>query len=230
MTIKFFARSTGGSKGEMYIYQEIGDEDWGGISARTVRDELKKVGAVKDLDIFINSPGGGVFEGFAIYNQLMRHPAKKTVFVDGVAASIASVIMLAGERRVVAENADVMIHDPWGIGFGNSRDMRKVADTLDQIRDNVLDTYFSRTGYDRAKLSQMMADETWFDAKKSLEMGFATEIAGATTAQANFSMMAKFKNAPQKYVAASKQHQTRLAEMQMSAAAVRSIRASSAGK
>lgn len=228
MTIKFFARSTGAKKGELYLYQEIGDEDWGGISAKGVSTELKKIGAVTEMDIFINSPGGGVFEGFAIYNQLMRHSAKKTVYVDGVAASIASVIMLCADRRVVAENADVMIHDPWGLGMGNSRDMRKVADTLDTIRDNILDTYVSRTGYDRAKLSQMMADETWFNAKKAVEMGFATEISSANNVQASFSMMSKFKNAPAKYTGASLHHKTRLAEMSMAATAITKNRASSA--
>ena len=225
---QFFARAVGNKKGELYIYQEIGDEDWGGISARGVRDELKKIGDVAEMSIYINSPGGGVFEGFAIYNQLMRHSAKKTVYVDGVAASIASVIMLAADRRVIAENADVMIHDPWGMGFGNSRDMRKVADTLDQVRDNILDTYVARTGYDRKKLSDMMAAETWFNAKDALSYGFATEMSDAAQVSASFTMMKKFKNAPQKYSGAALSSKTRLAEMSMAASAIQRSRASSA--
>jgi ATP-dependent Clp protease protease subunit len=168
-----------------------------------------------------------VFEGFAIYNQLMRHSAKKTVYVDGVAASISSVIMLAADRRVVAENADVMIHDPWGIGFGNSRDMRKVAETLDKIRDNILDTYVARTGYDRKKLSDMMEAETWFNAKEAKAYGFATEISEASQVSASFTMMKKFKNAPQKYAGPALSHKTRLAEMSMAASAVSRSRASS---
>ena len=227
---QFFARSVGGKKGELYIYQDIGDEAYGGVSARSVRDELKKVGDVAEMDIFINSPGGEVFEGFAIYNQLMRHPAKKTVFVDGIAASTASVIMLAGDRRVVAENADVMIHDPWGMGYGNARDMLKVADTLDKVRDNILETYVSRTGYDRKKLSDMMAKETWFNAQEALSYGFATEVGLSSTAFAAFTMIKKFKNAPQKYSGVALSHKTRLAEMSMAASAVVRSRASSEPK
>jgi ATP-dependent Clp protease protease subunit len=217
----FFARATGTKSGELYIYQEIGNEDWGGISAKTVAAELKKLGNVAELNIYLNSPGGGVFEGFAIYQQLMRHTAKKTVYVDGLAASIASVILLAADRRIVAENASMMIHDPWGFAMGSAADMRKSAEALDKVRDSILDTYVARTGYDRKKLSDMMAAETWFDAKEAKKYGFATELMDANVNNScSFSLLAKYKNTPQNLRGPALSASTRIAEMNMHASQI----------
>lgn len=125
------------------------------------------------IEIRINSPGGNVAEGLAIYNALK--PRRGTVYVDGVAASIASLIAMAGERIVMAENALIMIHDPWTGAQGNAIELRKTADLLDKHRDAMVSAY-ERTGLDKAKLVSLLAEETWMNAEEALALGFADEI------------------------------------------------------
>lgn len=160
---------------EIFIYDVIGDP-WDGTTAKQFAKDLKALGAVSELRVFINSPGGSVFDGHAIYNQLARHKARKLVNIDGIAASIASVVAMAGDEISIAANGMMMIHDPWTLGFGNAEDFRKLADTLDKIGGTILDTYVARTGTDADRIAAMMREETWLDARDAVDLGFADSI------------------------------------------------------
>lgn len=174
---------------DIYFYDVIGSS-WEGTTAKQFGKDLKEIGDVETLNLFINSPGGSVFDGIAIYNQLARHSAKKIVHVDGYAASIASVIAMVGDEIRIAANGMMMIHDPWAwvdvLLQGRAEDFRKTADLLmksaerlDKIRDSILDTYVKRTGGDEDKLSAMMAEETWMTADEAVELGFADTVGDA---------------------------------------------------
>ncbi len=169
--IKFVNR--GAKRGEIWLYDQVGEGFFGGMSAKTFADELNKLGQVDTISLHINSPGGSVFDGVAIYNTLKRHPARLEVDVDGIAASIASVIAMAGDEIRMAANAMMMIHDPYGFSMGDSTDMRKTADLLDQIKGVIVDTYAKRTGQPAADLEAMMSEETWMTAAQALEHGFS---------------------------------------------------------
>jgi ATP-dependent Clp protease protease subunit len=185
--------------GEMYIYEEIGDSLWGGITAQAFADALKGLGSVKSLNIYINSPGGNVFEGLAIFNQIRRFSGKKTAYVDGVAASISSIIPLACDEVKMAPNAMMMIHDPWTMAIGTSEDLRKAADSMDKVRSVLLDTYVAKTKGDSKKISQQMNDETWLTAAECIKQGFADGLTEESTVQAQamaFTLLAKYRHTP----------------------------------
>lgn len=161
---------------EIYIYDAIGQDWFGGISATMVKDELAKIKNVKEITIHLNSPGGDVFEGNAIYNLLNAHKATKYVEIDGLAASMGSVIAMVGDEIRMAENAMMMIHDPRGGMFGTSAELRKQADLIDAVKDSLVGTYVARTGKTEKVVAALMADETWMSAKEAVEMGFATSV------------------------------------------------------
>lgn len=162
---------------DVMIYGVIGD-DWfeESVTAKEFADQLKKVASAKTLNIYINSPGGSVFDGVAIHNTLLRHRARKIVHVDALAASIASVIAMAGDEIHIAQNAFVMIHNPYGVAMGGSADFRKMADSLDKIRGAILDTYVLRTGGKPEDISAMMDEETWLTAGEAVAKGFADKL------------------------------------------------------
>lgn len=176
------------NKISLYIYGDVeGDSyDWwtGDViesetSANHFRNELAKYPNAQQIDIFINSYGGSVFEGTAIYNQLKRHTAHKTVYIDGFACSIASVIAMAGDEIVMPRNALMMIHNMWMGVYGNATELRKAADDLDTINAAGRAAYLERAG---EKLSEdqlvgMMDDETWLTAAQCIEYGLADRYA-----------------------------------------------------
>lgn len=174
---KYWSMKAKGPKAaEVLIYEQIGGGFWSeGIGAKQFAKDLKELGDIDQLDIRINSEGGSVFEGQAIYSQLKNHKATKTVYIDGLAASIASVIAMAGDTIIMPENATMMVHDPWTIAMGNAEDMRKSADALDTIKLGIIAAYRNKTGLDDAEISQIMTDETWMSAKDALEKGFCDE-------------------------------------------------------
>lgn len=192
----FFAKVTD-KRGQIYIYEEIGQGWFGGITAKSFSETLKELGNVNALDIYINSPGGSVFDGIAIYNQIKRFTGEKVIHIDGIAASIASVIAMAGDKIKIASNGMFMIHDPWTMAAGTADDMRKMADSLDKVRETILTTYAAKTGRSLKEIGDWMTAETWMDAKESVEYGFATEIGDEKPMKAEFAMLAKFKNAPE---------------------------------
>jgi ATP-dependent Clp protease protease subunit len=183
--------------GEIFIYDVIGDP-WDGTTGKQFAKDLKSLGAVKVLNVFINSPGGSVFDGFAIFNQLQRHKARKLVSIDGMALSIASVIAMAGDEISIAANAMMMIHDPWSFGFGNAAEFRKLAGMLDKIGGNILGAYAARTGLPDEQLAAMMAEETWMVAQEAVDLGFADAVGAEIqiAAKARGADFSKFKHTP----------------------------------
>jgi len=136
------------------------------------------------IDIYINSPGGVVFEGLAIYNALRRHPARKTVHIDGICASAATIVAMAGDRIIAADNATLMVHAVYNTVRGDAADMRKEAEVLDRLTDTLVNLYVQRTGRPRAEVAAWVAEETWFTAAEALRLGLVDEIAAASRAVA----------------------------------------------
>lgn len=192
-------QNKGGGKGEITIYSEIGDSFWSdSYSAKQFAEDLKKLGDVTSLDIRINSPGGSVFDGFAFYNLLKQHKAEKTVYIDGMAASIASVISMVGDKIIMAEASHMMIHDPYGGCMGTSADMRKTAELLDTLKGTIAGVYASRTGRPMDVFTEAMASETWYTAQEALNAGLCTEISKNQAVAACFDPQKfGFKNIPQ---------------------------------
>ena len=172
----FKVRAAGKKTAEIYVYDVIGEDWWGGITAKDFAQALKDAGDIDTIKLRVNSPGGDVFDGFAIYNQLVRHSARVEADVDGEASSIASIIIMAADEIRVADNAMVMIHDPWSFAVGSAADMRDKAALLDQVKGSLLRTYAARTGQSEDVLSEWMSAETWFDAAQAKANGFADAI------------------------------------------------------
>ncbi|MFI1394090.1 head maturation protease, ClpP-related [Streptomyces sp. NPDC020681] len=157
---------------EVAIYDEVG---FFGTNAADFTRELKGITA-SSIDVRLNSPGGEVFDGIAIYEALRQHPAKVTTYIDGLAASIASVIAMAGDRRIIGRNATMMIHEANGVCIGECRDMRELADLLDKTSNNIADVYAKRSGRGTvASWRALMKGETWFVGAEAVEAGLATE-------------------------------------------------------
>lgn len=160
---------------QLNIYDEIG---FFGITAKQVRDSLtnaKKKG-YKNIVVNINSPGGDVFDGIAIFNDLFNFNGKVTVEITGLAASAATVIAMAGDEIVMAENASFMIHNAWGFSIGNKNDMREMADVLDKIDDSIAMTYAAKASVTKEEALEMMDKETWLDASEAYDFGFVTKV------------------------------------------------------
>ncbi|MFD1627659.1 head maturation protease, ClpP-related [Azospirillum griseum] len=185
---------------EILIYDEIGA--WG-ITANQFVQDLRGLGAVSRIDVRINSPGGEVFDGLAIYNALSKHAAEIVVTIDGIAASIASVIAMAGKDIIMPENAMMMIHDPSGGVWGTAADMRRIADALDKGKQAIISAY-RRCGLADESLSQLMTDETWFSATDALEKGFCTKVEKPVKMSACFDLanLDRFRHPPAALVAA----------------------------
>ncbi len=155
-------------KAHLYIYDVI--EDYWGFGAMECVHELAEVTA-DTVVVHLNSPGGLVYEGFAIYNTLRAHPARIEVVVEGLAASISSVIAMAGDEITVMRTAQVMIHDPWTIILGNAEEMRREAEVLDGLKTQILDAYVAKAGGKRDEISELMTSETFLSGAEALELG-----------------------------------------------------------
>lgn len=173
---------------ELYIYGDVESDsyDWwtdetihSETSANAFRDALAEHPEATEIAVYINSYGGSVFEGTAIYNQLKRHSAHKTVYVDGFACSIASVIAMAGDTVVMPRNALMMIHNMSMGVFGNAAELRKAADNLDTINQAGMEAYLQKAGdkLDAGKLKEMYDAETWLTAAQCMELGLADQYA-----------------------------------------------------
>lgn len=162
---------------EILIYDEIGYGGWfyEGVTAQSMVNQLKDIEADK-IRVRINSPGGDVFEGVAILNALRAHPAHVTTIVDGLAASAASFIAMAGDEIVMARNAEMMIHDPSGLCVGNAADMRDLAEQLDRIGDNIASMYSDRAGGTVDEWRTAMRAETWYSDEEAVSAGLANRI------------------------------------------------------
>ena len=186
-----------GDEADIYIYDEVGSL---GITAQAFVNELKTLKA-RILNLFINSPGGAVFDAMAIYNSLKRHPAMVNVFVDGIAASSASFITQAGERVVMAKGATMMIHEPYAVAIGNSKTMKKMVEYLNKVADGVSEIYAARAGGEPSEWRERMQAETWYRAQEAVDAGLADEVqeieTGAQNRMPRVFNLSKFQNVPE---------------------------------
>lgn len=159
---------------QVAIYDEIG---YFGVTAKDFLGDLKAVRG-DSIEVHLNTPGGEVFDGIAIYNALRNHPAEVTVIVDSLAASIGSVIAMAGDRIVMTRNSQMMIHDGHGMCVGNAADMRNLADLLDKTSDNIASIYAERTGTSTKTWRNVMRAEKWYSAEEAVSAGLADEVQG----------------------------------------------------
>ena len=168
---------------EIIIYGSIGD-DWyedAAVSAKQFSEALAALPKnITQIDLRLNSPGGSVFDGVTIYERLKQHPANVTVYVDGIAASIASIIAMAGNEIIIGEGSFIMIHKPLTMTWGNSDDHERNIRILDGIESQMLNIYSKKTGLGRTELENMLTQETWMDANTCLANGFATSISDSS--------------------------------------------------
>lgn len=174
------------TEAEIVIYAAIGDDFWGDGSYISARDFSKQLSTIPEtvntLHVRINSPGGDVFDGVAIYNRLKQHKAKKIVYVDGLAASIASIIALAGDEIVMGEGALYMIHLPLTLARGNRMFFDNVVNRLMDVEEQMLGIYSRKTGMDRNEIRAMLEKETWLDADQAIEKKFVDSKVEETVA------------------------------------------------
>lgn len=166
------------------IYDEI---SWFGISAADFNRELRSVTS-KSIVLHLNSPGGDVFDGLAIYNGLLQHPADVHVTVDGIAASIASVIAMAGDTVEMAKGSMMMIHEPFALVIGDAADMRKQAEALDLMGDSIAGIYAARAGGESGDWRALMRDETWYSDQSAVDAGLADSVSGTSAAKNTFDL------------------------------------------
>ncbi len=165
--------------GEIYIYGEITDIKWWDedITPIDIKEELDKLKDVDSINVYVNSPGGNVFAGVAIYNMLRRVNKPVTAYVDGIAASIASLIVLAADKVVMPFNAMLMIHNVWMCACGDYKTFRELADKIKKIQDStVTEAYQRKTGLSNEKLTKMMDEETWMNGDEAVKLGFADVV------------------------------------------------------
>jgi len=175
---KFWNFKQEGTVGELTLYGDIASSTWWGdeITPKQFKTDLDALGAVDTLNVFINSGGGDVFAGQAIYSMLKRHAANKVVYIDGLAASAASLIAMAGDKIIMPANAMMMVHKAWTIALGNADELRKMADDMDKMDSSIAQAYETKTGKTKEEILAIMEAETWMTAEEAVTDGFADEI------------------------------------------------------
>jgi ATP-dependent protease ClpP protease subunit len=176
----------------IFLYSPIASDSYYGdsISSKDVIAAIESLGTVKEINVRINSPGGEVFEGDAIYNALMRSSAKINVFIDGIAASAAGFVAMAGDSIEIAENAFFMMHEAWSIAFGNKRDMAKTITLLDKVDGVQIQIFTAKTGMTSDQVKAWLEAETWFTAQEALDAKLVDRI-GTTFKRAGADASAK---------------------------------------
>lgn len=202
------------SSADLFFYGDIVSETWKSeryeddMAPGDVKEFLDQLDGTENINIHINSGGGSVFGGIAIYNMLRRNNAHKTVYVDGLAASIASVIMMAGDEIVMPKNATVMIHKPSASYFfttKNADDLRKDAESLDTCQEAIMQTYMTKAKVDKEEIEQKVNDETWLTGEEAAELfDIKVEEANDAVACAGSSMFFCYKNVPTSLTAQGK--------------------------
>lgn len=195
--------SADGKTGDIFIYGEITQyawEEYGEKSAKMFQQELEDLGVVDTINLYVNSPGGSVFEGVAIHNMLKRHSARVIAHVDALAASIASVIIMSANEIRMPSNSMLMIHNPWTWVSGNAADLRKAADDLDRIGESAIVSYLAKAGdkLTEEKLREMLDAETWLMAEEAYQYGLCDVVEEENKMAASISedLFAKYKNVP----------------------------------
>ncbi len=173
---KFWNFTDEGEVRTLRIEGQIADETWFGdeVTPQLFKNDL--LAGTGDITLWINSPGGDVFAVAQIYNMLMDYQGDVHVIIDGLAASAASVIAMAGTTVSMSPVAMMMIHNPWTFAQGEAKDMAKVIEMLGEIKESIINAYELRTGLSRTKISHLMDSESWFNAKKAVELGFADKV------------------------------------------------------
>lgn len=194
------AKAEESDEAEVFIYGDIGGW-WGGVSAEEFAKEIAALD-VKTLNVRLNSPGGLVFDGVAIYNTLAQHDANVIINVEGIAASIASVIAMAGDEIRIAEGSRFMIHNPWTFAMGDEEALIAEAAVLKGLKSDLIDIYTARTEQKRDDLSDWMTAETWLSARDAVDKGFADTMTPAKKkekkdAHARSAVLRFFRNVPQ---------------------------------
>ncbi|SDI19037.1 ATP-dependent Clp endopeptidase, proteolytic subunit ClpP [Alteribacillus persepolensis] len=211
--------SADGESGDIFIYGDIERYQWieEDTTASSFRDDLDNLGDVSTINLYINSPGGSVFEGVAIHNMLKRHEAKVNVRIDALAASIASVIAMAGDTIYMPKNSMLMIHNPWTIALGNAKELRKTADDLDRIGGSAVQSYLQKAGdkLTEEKLQEMLDEETWLSADEAYQYGLAdvVEEENQMAASINKDFFAQYKNVPDHLMKEEKSNQLSAEEL-----------------
>ena len=192
-----------GTGAELYLYGDIVDDEltaayFGGTCPQEIADFFAGLNPTTPLTIYFNSPGGDVFAGLAIHSIVKRHTGHKTGQVDGMAASIASVILMGCDEIVVNTGAQVMVHDPWTCAAGNSRDLRAVADDLDNAKESLLDVYMGKTrdGVTRETVADLMSAETWLRGEQAAKYFVLDTKEAPAVAAAASTMFGSYKNLP----------------------------------
>ena len=160
----------------LFLNGTIAEESWfdDEVTPALFKEELNS--GEGDITVWINSPGGDCVAAAQIYNMLMNYKGNVTVKIDGIAASAASVIAMAGNKVIVSPVSMIMIHNPATIDFGDTNELQKAIAMLDEVKESIINAYEIKTGLSRAKLSHLMDAETWMDANSAIELGFADEI------------------------------------------------------
>ncbi|MBT9173156.1 MAG: ATP-dependent Clp protease proteolytic subunit [Syntrophomonadaceae bacterium] len=160
----------------LYLDGAIAEETWFGDEVTPKQFKAELISGSGDITVWINSPGGCVFAASQIYNMLMDYKGKVTVKIDGIAASAASVIAMAGGEVLMSPVSMIMLHNPMTIAFGDTEEMEKAIGMLSEVKESIINAYELKTGLSRVKLSHLMDAESWFNAKKAVELGFADKI------------------------------------------------------
>ena len=171
-----FIQNEDTSETELLFNGPISEDTWWGdeVTPALFRDELAKVSG--NLTVWLNSPGGDVFAASQIYSMLKNHKGKVTVKIDGIAASAASVVAMAGDETLIAPTALMMIHDPSTCAMGNKADMEKAIALLDEVKESIINAYAEKSHLSRNKIARLMDEETWMNAEKALQLGFVDGI------------------------------------------------------
>lgn len=172
-----FKNQAAGKNPELLVYGDIG-EWWGEVQSREFAEQLQAITS-DEIDVRINSNGGSVFTAQAIYSSLKRHPASVNVYIDGIAASAATIIAMAGDKIIMPENTMMMIHSPLVGVYGNADELRDTADILDKVRDTIVAVYRDKSGLDDDKILELMAEDTYLTAAEALDFGLVDEVSPA---------------------------------------------------
>ena len=170
------SQSTQAPERTLFLNGTIAEESWfdDDVTPQLFKDEL--MSGSGNITVWINSPGGDCVAAAQIYNMLMEYPGNVTVKIDGIAASAASVIAMAGTKVLMSPVSMLMIHNPMTMAFGNTAEMQKAIDMLGEVKESIINAYELKTSLSRAKLSRLMDAETWMNANKAVELGFADAI------------------------------------------------------
>lgn len=177
-----FIKNEDNSETELIFNGPISDETWWGdeITPAMFRDELAKISG--NLTVWLNSPGGDCFSASQIYTMLKNHKGRVTVKIDGIAASAASVVAMAGDETLITPTGMLMIHNPMTFASGNKSDMEQAIKILEEVKESIINAYVLKTGLSRNKISKLMDEETWMNAEKALQLGFVDGILFAANA------------------------------------------------